>query len=128
MFAIEWIFTLFSSIIPIEQIDTIFDEFFKDSWLFLYKFIIHLLRTHEQIILEKDNISEMISPIKDFKPKGVFDKLLSSLPLFNNIFRNSIWENFIKEVKEEKIDKNYLRQLLDSYDIEKMTFKSIRRK
>jgi len=128
MFAMEWIFTLFSSIIPIEQVDLVFDEFFKSSWIFLYKLIIHLLRSHERVILEKDNISEMMSPIKDFKPKGFFDKLVSFFPLFNNLTSNSSWIKFVKEAKEEIIYEKYIKQLLNSYDLENKRFKLIKRK
>lgn len=128
MFAIEWIFTIFSSIIPIEQIDVVFDEFFKDSWLFLYRFILHLLRSHERVILEKDNISEMMLPIKDFKPRGFLDKLVSFVPAFSSALRELTWKNFVKEAKLELINEKYIRQLLNSYDLENQRFKQIKRK
>ena len=128
MFATEWIFTIFSSIIPIDQIDSVFDEFFKDSWLFLYRFVVHLLKIHEKPILENDNISEMMLPIKDFKPKSTFNKLLSNIPLFGKLFRTVSWSDIAKGAKEEVIDEKYLTMLMESYDVKNSRFKYTQRK
>ena len=123
MFATEWIFTLFACVIPIEQIENFFDEFFKEAWVFFYKFIIHLLKTHERTILISDDISEMMSPIKDSKPKSGINKFLSSLPFFSKVFKQSSWKELISSCKEEKINEGYVKELLESYDLENLRFR-----
>jgi len=124
MFATEWIFTLFSCVIPIEQIDVFFDEFFKEGWVFFYRFIMHLLKTHEKTILSSDDISEMMSPIKDStKPKGGINKFLSALPIFNKMFRQTSWSDLVKGCKSVKLNEKYIKELLETYDIENLRFK-----
>ena len=83
--------------VPIDQIDGIFNEFFINSWEFIYKFIIYLLKTNQSIILEEDNSPEMILHIKKFKPKNT---LFSMIPFFNNIFQTSDWNPFIENAKK----------------------------
>lgn len=123
MFATNWIFTLFASIVPINQMGMIFDEFFRSSWIFVYKLALHLLRSNEKSILATDDISAMISPMKDAKPKSVINGLLSSLPFFNGIFRQASWREVIRESNNEVLDEDHIKALLDSYDLENMRFK-----
>ena len=123
MFGTEWIFTIFSSVIPIEDIGYLLDEFFSESWIYLYKFIIHLLRTHEKTILEKEDISEMLSPIRNFKVKGVFEGFLSAIPFLNSILGSIRWKELIEGANGEVINEKYLKQLLNLYDLENMRFK-----
>ena len=110
MFATNWIFTIFSSIIPIEHMDKIFDEFFLNSWIFLYKFIIYLLKVYESDILATNDISEMMIPIKSFKPKGKLNEFLASLPFVSKLFQETKWSDFINEAKKEKINEDILKK------------------
>jgi len=125
MFATEWIFTIFACIIPIEEMGNFFDGFFEESWIFFYKFIIHLLRTFEENILSNDDISEMISPMREGKPKGKFHKFMSAIPLFNRIIDESKWLELIADCKNEKLDERNIKDLLSRYDPENLRFKFV---
>jgi len=120
MFATEWIFTLFSSIIPIEEMDTFFEEFFENSWIFFYKFVIHILRKHEEAMLGADNITDMIIPIKESK-QGF--KFLNDIPLFKMLFSQNKWIELIEGSKKEKMNETYIKNLYESYDIDNLRFK-----
>jgi len=104
MLATEWIFTLFASTIPIEQTDSFFDLFFTHSWPSLYKLIVYVLRKNEKAILEKDNISDMIIPIKGLKPKSGFNGLLASFPFLGSFFGVTSWRKLIEESQLESIN------------------------
>ena len=43
VYASEWIFGLFSSVIPCEHMGDFFDHFFKHKWIFFYQLILALL-------------------------------------------------------------------------------------
>lgn len=64
MYASDWIFTLFTNIIPVSQIHHFFDGFFESGWLFFYKFTLTFLKCLENKILEQDDISGILTLIK----------------------------------------------------------------
>ena len=121
MFATEWIFTLFCSIIPIDQIDSIFTNFFRFSWKFLYKFLIHLLRNHEKAILEKNDMQDILSPIKDFKHKTDSNRLLSFFRFFGSYSKEVSWEKLIKESQSEVLDEKCLSKKIGLCNTESTT-------
>eukprot|EP00826_Nyctotherus_ovalis_P002636 TRINITY_DN10531_c0_g1_i1.p4 TRINITY_DN10531_c0_g1~~TRINITY_DN10531_c0_g1_i1.p4 ORF type:complete len:125 (+),score=44.35 TRINITY_DN10531_c0_g1_i1:2007-2381(+) len=124
MFATEWILTLFTSVVPIEQTGAIFTKFFCESWLFLYKFVIHLLKTHEEAILQKDDITEMMATLKNLKAEE--NSGLASFPLFRKIFNIISWKDLIHESSQQKLNEKRLKSLMGSYDLETMQFKCLK--
>mmetsp|Transcript_12280 Transcript_12280/g.12094 ORF Transcript_12280/g.12094 Transcript_12280/m.12094 type:complete len:87 (-) Transcript_12280:688-948(-) len=64
MYASDWIFALFSNIIPIKQIHLFFDNFFKFGWPFFYKFSLSFLKSIEACLLCTDDLSEILGTIK----------------------------------------------------------------
>ena len=47
MYASEWIFGLFASVIPCEYMCLFLDKFFQHKWVFFYSLILTILRKHE---------------------------------------------------------------------------------
>ena len=64
MFASEWIFGLFASVIPIEQMSNFFNRFFKDQWVFYYQLILSILKEHETELLADDDLYSILNIIK----------------------------------------------------------------
>jgi hypothetical protein len=50
IFASEWIFGLFASVIPCEHMASFFDQFFEQRWIFFYALVLTLLKRHEREI------------------------------------------------------------------------------
>ncbi len=46
VYASEWIFGLFASVIPYDYMGDFFDKFFKHKWIFFYQLILSLLKRH----------------------------------------------------------------------------------
>eukprot|EP00826_Nyctotherus_ovalis_P043074 TRINITY_DN4505_c0_g1_i9.p1 TRINITY_DN4505_c0_g1~~TRINITY_DN4505_c0_g1_i9.p1 ORF type:complete len:206 (-),score=46.93 TRINITY_DN4505_c0_g1_i9:42-659(-) len=96
VFATHWIFTLFSCILPIDEMGGFFDQFFDHSWLFFYRFAIHLIRMVEKEILLVDEMSEIIALLKTFKTikigekLGFFRSLMSGTKIIN-------WQGIISD-------------------------------
>lgn len=72
MYASDWIFTLFSNVIPITQIHHYFDQFFEYGWSFFYRFALTFLKSLSTKLLEANDISEilMLIKLKGTKPDG----------------------------------------------------------
>jgi len=64
MYASEWIFGLFSSVIPLEQMGVFFSNFFQDGWIFFYKLILTILKFLESELLQEDDLWDIINQIK----------------------------------------------------------------
>ena len=46
IYAGEWIFGLFASVIPCEHMSDFFDQFFEHRWIFFYQLVLTLLKRH----------------------------------------------------------------------------------
>lgn len=51
MYASDWIFGLFASVIPLEQMGAFFSKFFKHRWIFFYQLILSILKSLEKELL-----------------------------------------------------------------------------
>ncbi len=65
----------------------------------------------------------MLSPIREGKPKGSFNKFLSAIPLFNRMFETSSWKELIDDCKNEKLNEKNIKDLLSRYDADNLRFK-----
>lgn len=77
--------------------DAMFETFFSRSWPSLYKLIIHILKNNEETILEKDNISDMVLPIRDFRLRSGFDRFLAAFPFLGSFFGATSWRQLVEE-------------------------------
>lgn len=64
MYASDWLFALFSNIIPIGQYHHFLDGFFSEGWAFFYKFSMSFLKCLRNEILECSDQSELLNLIK----------------------------------------------------------------
>lgn len=64
MYASDWIFALYTNIIPSHEVHHFLSGFFKSGWSFFYRFTLTFLNILSSRILETDDISEIIELIK----------------------------------------------------------------
>jgi hypothetical protein len=64
MYASDWIFALFSNVIPTSMQHLFFDEFFQHGWAFFYRFTLTFLKVLQSRILEADDMADIIDLIK----------------------------------------------------------------
>jgi hypothetical protein len=60
LFASEWIFGLFSSVIPVDHMGYFFDEFFQRKWIFFYQLVLQLMHHHKRKIIHEDDFYSII--------------------------------------------------------------------
>jgi hypothetical protein len=51
MYASDWIFGLFASVIPLEQMAFFFTHFYRHKWVFFYQLILSILKSLEKELL-----------------------------------------------------------------------------
>lgn len=64
MYASEWIFGLFASVIPLENMSVFYSNFFENSWIFFYSLILTILKFLEKELLIEDDLWNIINQIK----------------------------------------------------------------
>lgn len=135
MIATEWIFTLFTSIIPLEIADAYLANFIEFSWPYFYRFSLHLLRFNQKYLLKTKDLSEIISIIKNCQenttsPSKIHTtkswNILSSIALIKKLFdfkrEPTNWLLLLENCKSEKIDVQYIEMLHKNYDLKNKRF------
>ena len=74
MYASDWIFALYTNIIPNTVLHLFFHEFFKFGWAFFYRFTITFLKVLSSRLIEADEISDIIDLIKAPMKSRAFSK------------------------------------------------------
>ena len=64
IYASEWIFGLFASVIPSSQITAFFDNFFEHRWHFFYGLVLTILKRHENEIHNEEDLYNLLRAIK----------------------------------------------------------------
>ena len=60
IYAGEWIFGLFASVIPCEYMGAFFDQFFEHKWIFFYQLVLTLLKRHSNEILNEEDMYNLL--------------------------------------------------------------------
>jgi hypothetical protein len=61
MYASDWIFGLFASVIPLEKMSAFFSRFYQHKWIFFYKLILSILKQLEEEILQEDELWDILN-------------------------------------------------------------------
>ena len=64
MYASDWIFGLFASVIPLENMHAFLTRFFQDKWIFFYQLILTILKFLEKELLQEDELWSILNQIK----------------------------------------------------------------
>ncbi|OMJ84266.1 hypothetical protein SteCoe_14689 [Stentor coeruleus] len=124
MYATEWCFSLFGSVVPANEMVTVLDNFFQKGWIFFYKFVIYILKRLEKQLLEANDLADIIMPLKIcHKSQREWKDFLL---LLDNGRRSLTWEIMMNEVSEIVIDEDYIRYLHLHFDLDKAQFVSKR--
>jgi len=117
----EWVFSLFGSVIALEKMGLFFDKFFKSGWNFFYKLVLHIINKYEDEIIGNGTSGEVLKSIRrckntDKAPKYDKSSLLSRIPLLNRLWGKELWESLITEAAKIELNEKLIGELLNSYD------------
>lgn len=60
MYASEWIFGLFSSVVPLEFMGDFYSCFFTQRWIYFYKLVLTILKTHQAELLCEEELYSIL--------------------------------------------------------------------
>ncbi|OMJ91078.1 hypothetical protein SteCoe_6438 [Stentor coeruleus] len=116
MFATDWYLTIFTSLVPIESSSWVFNSFFKDGWIFIYKFLMTIMERLEDQLLKKNDRIDMLSLIKPIElVNNDSKKFLVSLQKRRETLT---WEKLIESSNKKTIDKRHIENFLQNYQME----------
>lgn len=69
MYASDWVFCLFSNIIPIDLMQDFYNAYFKLGWTYFYRFSLSMLEVFKDKILEEEEFSGILQHIKFKTPE-----------------------------------------------------------
>ena len=64
MYASDWIFALFTSVIPLEHVGLFLSKFYRFRWIFFYQLILSVLKFLERELLQEDELWNILNQIK----------------------------------------------------------------
>ena len=64
VYASEWVFGLFSSVIPCDFMGDFLDQFFRHKWVFFYQLILSLLKQHAAEINSEEDFYFFMRQLK----------------------------------------------------------------
>jgi hypothetical protein len=67
VFGSNWVITLLCDVLPLEETGMFFDCFFNESWVFFYRFLLYLIRSRKDLILQAEDTVSIITLLKNFK-------------------------------------------------------------
>jgi hypothetical protein len=100
-----------------------YDNFFKEGWIYFYKFILYILNHFEDDILAEDDLGDILLPIKSRKNTDKFERFLSKIPIIKKFAGREFWDKILVGCKKIEIDKANINQMLTNFDAERLTFK-----
>jgi hypothetical protein len=123
MFATEWCFTLFGSIVPVDVIGDFLDMFVDSGWISLYKLILVIIDRIEAAVLEKDDIGDILCLLKpSHKSQNDWKFFLSSLERRGETLD---WRGMFKASKQVDLDEAYIRHLHMNFNLETCQFSNV---
>lgn len=120
MYAAEWCFTLFGSVIPVREMINVLDGFFNEGWIFFYRMVIVLLQCLEKRLLEARDTIELLSPLKIcHKSQKEWKQFVLLISEDNKRFD---WKSLINKVSEIELDKDYIKYLHMNFNLDTAQF------
>jgi Rab-GTPase-TBC domain len=120
MYAAEWCFTLFGSVVPVREMINVLDGFFNEGWIFFYRMVILLLQCLEKKLLTPTDPIEILMPLKIcHKSQKEWKQFLM---LINKGDKKFDWKSLISKVSEIDLDKDYIKYLHMSFNLDTAQF------
>ena len=118
MYATEWCFTLFASVIPPTQMHHVLDCFFERGWVYFYRLVIVLLECLQDRILKASDPIEVLLSLKIcHRSQQEWEGFLHALGR-----RRVTWEVLNPRALALEVDEGYIRQLHLCFNVDTAQF------
>lgn len=110
MFATEWLVTLFTSSVPIDQSHQVLSKFFKNGWVFIYKLFLEITTRLSEKIMHTRSFAGILNILK---PSGVTDKQWNSfVKTMEKHKEKASWKKITHEAFQREIPEHFLNCML----------------
>lgn len=109
LFTNEWCLTLFSCLIPLEDMKQVLDYFFRFGWNFFYKMVLAILEIFSPRLMRMDELSAILSLLKPYNSKHAQSQ--DGINNFN-------WKNIIKKALAKNVHEEFINCLYYNCDSE----------
>ena len=116
MFATDWYLTLFTSLVPIQDSAKIIGNFFKQGWVFIYKFLIVLLERLEEKMLAVEDRIDLLSLIKPIEL--VYNESSGFLKIMERKKESLTWRKLTQLARKKNLDMRHINNFLQNYHME----------
>lgn len=120
MYATDWCFSLFGSVVPINELAPIYDKFFREGWIFFYKIVLIILKRLERVLLRQSETGEILSPLKpSHQSQAHCKRFLDSL----KVGRESLdWNSLSIRALKVQLDVKHIHYMLKHFNPETAQF------
>jgi len=116
MFCAEWIFALFSSVVPVERIGMFYDNMLTQGWPFFYKLILAFLMQFKRQILTENDFPGILTILKSQNHITRLTAKQNKSFLFD-------WNELFKKALKLEIDSYFIYKMHSNYDQDTQLFK-----
>jgi hypothetical protein len=125
MFATDWCFSLFGSIIPVTELVDLVDKFFQQGWMIFYKLVLVILRRLEPKLLNSSETLEILSPLKPTHHSQLScSHFMDSLRVGKEKLN---WKELIAQAVKVDLDVEYIAYLHMNFNTETRQFANVGR-
>lgn len=116
MFATDWCFSLFGSIVPVAELVEIIDKFYKYGWMIFYKMVMVILERLETKLLSSSETVEILSPLKPtHHSQRSCTHFMESMQIGRESFN---WKELVQQAEKVDLDAQYIAYLHMNFNIE----------
>lgn len=130
MFCSEWIFALFASVVPVENMVTFFliflninfkvsfyDKLLEEGWSFFYRIILAFLQQFEKILKQQSDFSEILTVLKSQ------NHITKQRTKGKNPFSID-WNSLFQKAQKIEIDSTFIYKMHTNFDVENQWFRT----
>ena len=116
MFATDWYLTLFTSLVPIQESSKIIGNFFKQGWVYIYKFLIVLLERLEDRLMAIEDRIDLLSLIKPLEL--VYNEASGFLKIMEKKKESLTWRKLAQIARKKNLEMRHINNFLQNYHME----------
>ena len=120
LFITDWCFTMFGSMVPVQDMGAFLSEFLSQGWAYFYKVVLVIISRLQSRLLQSTDISDILSSLRPpNKSQRHWREFVSHL----EHGRESLnWTRLFLEAKTMKIDESYIQKLHFGYRSDTLRF------
>lgn len=120
LFITDWCFTMFGSMVPVQDMGGFLSEFLAQGWAYFYKVVLVIIGRLQSRLLQSTDISDILSSLRPpSKSQRHWRDFVSHL---EHGHESLSWARLFEEAKSMRIDETYIQKLHFGYRSDTLRF------